>query len=109
MGTANEDTRDLKWMAIGKVILAVLLLSALAGVAGSQLAPQVPLPMLLLYCLAGVAGLFGLLVVAVVVQGSWGQAVLRNGGTDPQWLWFRAEPPGLAELRAQRRRPPENP
>lgn len=89
----------LTWNAIGRALLAVVLLGALAGVAGSQLAPQLPLATVLLYSLAGVALLFGLLIALILGQATWSQAILRNGGTDTQWLWFRADPPGLAALR----------
>ena len=101
--------RRLNWIAIGKVLLAVVLLTALAGVAGSGLAPQLPVPTLLLYCFLGIAALFGLLLVLAVIQATLGQFILRNGGTDPQWFWFKSEPPGLVGLREQLPSQPINP
>lgn len=85
---------------INKVLLATLLLASLAGVAGSHLAPRVPLPMILLYSALGVFAIGAVLVVALVVSLTVSQWVLRHGGTDTQWFWFPAEPPGLQQLRA---------
>ena len=84
-----------------KIAVAVILLMVLAGVAGSHLAPKMALVDVLLYSGALVLGLLALLVVASVVSLTVYQAVLRMGGTDPQWFWFRNEPPGLVQLRRQ--------
>ncbi len=84
---------------LAKTALATVLLLALAAVAGSQLAPKMALLDVLLYSAVLVLGLFALLLVATVVMLTVYQAVLRWGGTDPQWFWFRSEPPGLAALR----------
>ncbi len=84
-----------------KALLAVLMLSALAGVAGSQLAPHVPLQTVLLYCIIGAAILFAVLVFAAVVMLIFNQFILRHGGTDPTWFWFKGEPPGLEKQREQ--------
>ena len=86
---------------IGKVLLATLLLSALAGVAGSQIAPKMPLSGVLFYSALLALGLVAALVLAVVVFGTFNQFILRHGGTDPQWFWYRSEPPGLVQLREQ--------
>jgi hypothetical protein len=84
-----------------KIALAAVLLMALAGVAGSQLAPKKPLLDVLLYSGTLVLILFVLLLGATIVSLTVRQAILRMGGTDPQWFWFRSEPPGLVALRAQ--------
>ncbi len=86
---------------INKALTACLSLSVLAVVAGSQLAPKLPLPTLLLYCALGAIALLLVLSVAAVLLLTLHQFVLRQGGTDSQWFWFRGEPPGLAQLRAQ--------
>ncbi len=86
-----------------KALLAVVLLSALAGVAGSSLAPKVPLHVVLLYSALGAAALFVCLTLVTVATLTLVQFLMRKGGTDPQWFWFSAEPPGLVELRAQAR------
>lgn len=86
---------------INKILFAILLLAALAVVAGTQLAPKVPLPMVLLYSALGAMAIAALLVVAIIVFATVSQWVLRKGGTDPQWFWFSGEPPGLKKLRAE--------
>lgn len=86
-----------------KALLAAVLLAALAGGAGSQLAPTVPLHLVLLYSALGAAALLAALVVVTVATLTLVQFILRKGGTDPQWFWFSAEPPGLVNLRVQAR------
>jgi len=86
---------------LAKALLAIVLLSLLVGVAGSQLAPKMPLHLVLFYSAVGVTALFVVLVLAVVVTLTFAQFILRMGGTDPQWFWFSAEPPGLVHLREQ--------
>lgn len=53
---------------------------------------------LALYVLAGwgvLAGLMLLLVANTAISSWVKQWILRKGGTDTQWLWFPADPPGL--------------
>ena len=87
-------------IVVSKVILAILLLSGLAGVAGSQLAPDTPLEIVLLNCAVGAAVFLVLLVLALIASLTLNQFILRNGGTDTQWFWFPSEPKGLQQLRA---------
>ena len=84
-----------------KALTAVVILSVLAGVAGSQIAPHVPLQTVLLYCVIGAAILFAVLVFAAVVMLMFNQFILRHGGTDPTWFWFKGDPPGLERQRDQ--------
>ena len=86
-----------------KALLATVLLAALAGVAGSQLAPKVPLQWVLIYSALGAAAILLVLALAAVVTLTVMQFILRKGGTDTQWLWFSTEPRGLVHLRAQAR------
>jgi hypothetical protein len=95
------EKRAFNVQLLGKIALAAVLLMALAGVAGSQLAPKMAFADVMLYSGALVLGLLALLIVVTVVSLTVYQAVLRWGGTDPQWFWFRSEPPGLVGLRAQ--------
>jgi hypothetical protein len=85
------------------VLVAAVLLLTLAAVAGAQIAPTVLLPTVLLYAAVGGLVLTAIVVAAAVVSLTLSQFVLRHGGTDPQWFWFRSEPQGLMELRAQAR------
>ena len=86
-----------------KVALAAVLLAFLAGIAGSQLAPNLPLYSVLLYSAVGAVVLFFTLVIATIATLTFAQFILRKGGTDVQWLWFSADPQGLVQLRAQAR------
>ena len=86
---------------VSKFLLAGLLLSLLAGVAGAHLAPRLPLYLAVVYGMSGAAVLALLLVGAAVLVLSLGQFILRHGGTDLQWFWFSAEPPGLVQQREQ--------
>ena len=88
---------------INKILLAGLFLTALAGVAGSHLAPKLPLLTVLFYSALGVLAAGALLLVVAVLSLTISQWVLRNGGTDAQWFWFSGEPPGLQQLRAEAR------
>lgn len=92
---------ELSKQVAAKAFFATILLSMLAGVAGSQLAPKVPLHLVLLYSAFGAVLLFVVLVLATVTTLTFLQFILRKGGTDPQWFWFAAEPPGLVHLREQ--------
>jgi hypothetical protein len=89
--------------AVAKALLATVLFAVLAGIAGSQLAPSVPLPTVLLYSAAGAAALLCLLVLVALVTATYVQFIQHMGGTDPQWFWFSAEPPGLMKLREEAR------
>lgn len=93
-------TKSRKQVAM-KAVLAIVMLSGLAGIAGSQLAPDVPLQTVLLYCAIGVAILLTFLVFAAIVTLTFNQFILRHGGTDTAWFWFKAEPPGLERQREQ--------
>jgi hypothetical protein len=39
-----------------------------------------------------------------VLTATYVQFIQRMGGTDPQWFWFSAEPPGLVKLREEARK-----
>jgi hypothetical protein len=84
-----------------KALLAIILLAGLAGVAGSQLAPDMPLRTVLINCAIGAAILFAFLVVAAVATLTFNQFILRHGGTDAAWFWFKSEPLGLEKQRKQ--------
>lgn len=84
-----------------KLLLAIVMLAVLAGVAGSQLAPNVPMLTILTNCAIWAAILFAALIALAVVSLTFNQFILRNGGTDAAWFWFKSEPPGLEKQRAQ--------
>lgn len=86
---------------IAKTLLALVLLAVLAGVAASQLAPKVPLQTVLLYCVIGASIVLIAAVLMASVMQMFNQFILRHGGTDASWFWFKAEPPGLVSQREQ--------
>jgi ABC-type multidrug transport system permease subunit len=86
---------------MAKAFLAASLLAILAGVAGAQLVPNLPLALVLLYSVLGAVALLVIMVVVTTATLTLAQFILRKGGTDPQWFWFNSEPPGLVQLRAQ--------
>jgi hypothetical protein len=80
-----------------KVAIAAAAVVALVAIPARRLAPNLTLAELVL-CIAG--AFVGLVLVAVCSL-QLAQFVLRNGGTDPQWFWFRGEPPGLEQQRGK--------
>jgi hypothetical protein len=78
-----------------KVVVAAAAVVALVAVPARRLAPNLTLAGLIFYL---VLAFFGLVVLAVCSL-QVAQFVLRKGGTDTQWFWFSAEPPGLQEQR----------
>ena len=89
---------------LAKALAATVLLGLLAGIAGANLAPKLPMALVLVYSALGAAALFVAMVLAALALLTVYQFVLRKGGTDPQWFWFSAEPPGLVQLREQARK-----
>ena len=84
---------------VAKVLIAAVLVAVVVGVAGRNLAPSMPLATLFFWCMVVLAGFILVSVVWACVNLALGQWTLRHGGTDPQWFWFNAEPPGLKSLR----------
>ena len=82
-----------------KVVVACAAVVALVAIPAKELAPSITLTALVLY----IASAFGALVVLSVCSLQLAQFILRKGGTDPQWFWFSGEPPGLAQLRQERK------
>lgn len=90
-----------RFAAFAKVALAVILVGAIAAFAVKSMFPATPLATVVLYTGGAMGALFVGLVIAAYLSSTINQAVLRAGGTDAQWLWFKADPPGLIELRKQ--------
>jgi hypothetical protein len=81
---------------------AAVLLSLLALLGGQSLAPDMPLLTLWLWALGGLLSLGLVFLAGTWLTLTFNQWVLRQGGTDTQWLWFASDPPGL-------KRPPKSP
>ena len=81
-----------------KLLVCGVVLTGAIGFIVHLLWPALDLLTTGLYVLAGwiiVAGLVLVLVVNTAISGWINQWILRKGGTDTQWLWFPADPPGL--------------
>lgn len=88
---------------MAKALAAAAALSALFALAGRSLAPAVPLQAWLLWCFAGTALMVAAVAAFVALAIPLRRYLLQKGSTDPQWFWFKAEPPGLVALREQQR------
>jgi hypothetical protein len=85
-----------------KCVVAVLALGALAAFIGSRMSPETP-TWTLLGRVAGAVLIGGAVLVGLIfIQLSWGQAMLRRGARDPQWYWFKGDPPGVEQVRPER-------
>ena len=92
---------------IFKLLICGVVVTVAIGFMALLLWPALSLAALALYVLAGwgiLAGLMLMLVANTAVSSWINQWILRKGGTDTQWLWFSADPPGL-----QRDRKPKHP
>ena len=90
------------WRMATKLLLASTLISATLTFSGKALCPAASCTLEVM--LLGGAALTALVVLAVMLSFvvlSINQAALRAGGTDTQWLWFTADPPGLNKLRGR--------
>jgi hypothetical protein len=87
----------LRAVVLLKVAVAAAAVVALVAIPARELVPNITLAKLALY----IACAFVALVVAAVCSLQFAQFILRKGGTDPQWFWFNAEPPGLEQQRRE--------
>lgn len=95
IGRMNMTERSV--FQIKLLVCCVVLTGAIAFMV-HLLWPALGLRMMTLYILAGWVILAGLMLVLVAntAISSWlNQWILCKGGTDTQWLWFSADPPGL--------------
>ena len=87
---------------IFKLLICGVVVTVAIGFMALLLWPALSLAALALYVLAGwgiLAGLMLMLVANTAVSSWINQWILRKGGTDTQWLWFVADPPGLQKDR----------
>lgn len=89
-----------------KLMVCGVVLTGAIGFMVHLLWPALDLLTTGLYVLAGwgiMAGL-GLVLVVNTAISSWiNQWILRKGGTDTQWLWFPADPPGMQGGRSRKK------
>ena len=92
MRTANA-------IVVAKVFAVVVVIVAMVAFVASGIFPAASPSDVLIGTLACVAIVSVLLILALVCSLQFRQWILRSGGIDPQWLWFRSDPPGLEQLR----------
>jgi hypothetical protein len=97
MSSKTSSHHALWW----KIPLALLLVGALVAWAGRQLFPTASVSIVLLVFAAGSALLLLAAALWAAVGSAMHQRVLNRGGKDPDWFWFRADPPGLQALRGE--------
>ena len=90
-----------KKVLIVKSLIAGVAIAALFAVAGANLYPSIPTVWILAFVGCGVLIVLALASLAIVVGQKWNVFGLNHGGTDPQWMWFGGEPPGLQQERAR--------
>ena len=91
-----------RWVWRVKLLICGLVISVAMGFMAKLLWPGLNLWTVALYVLVGwgiLAGLLLMLVVNTAISSWINQWILRKGGTDTQWLWFSADPPGLQKDR----------
>jgi len=82
-----------------KILLSFVLIDGIVLVAAKNVAPHVPvLTVVLIVTLLAVA-FVGIVILATFIGVAWHCFGLNHGGTDPAWMWFGGEPPGLQRLR----------
>jgi hypothetical protein len=91
-----------------KTIIAIVLISILIGIASTDMAPNMSLASVLIACIITIAIFFIVLIFSIISGASSNQNIIRRGGTDPAWLWFDHEPPGLEKQRTELKEFEEN-
>jgi hypothetical protein len=89
-----------------KLLVCGAVLTGTIGFMVHLLWPALDLVTTGLYVLAGWGILAGVMLTAAteIAIYSWiNQWILRKGGTDTQWLWFPADPPGMQEGRSPKK------
>jgi hypothetical protein len=80
-----------------KLTVAAAAVVTIVAIPARRLVPNIGIAELILYIACALVGL----VVVAVCSLQFAQFILRMGGTDPQWFWFNAEPPGLEQQRRE--------
>lgn len=81
-----------------KLLVCGVVISAAMGFMVHLLWPALDLGTMAFHVLTGWGILAGVMLAAAIYIAiySWFyQWILRKGGTDTQWLWFPADPPGM--------------
>lgn len=89
-----------KLIILTKLCVAFTTIFALIILASSDFAPDETLMTVMLSSMIFVAVFFIFFIFSTIIILSFNQQILKSGGTDPAWFWFKGEPPGLEKQRA---------
>jgi hypothetical protein len=95
-------------LLVAKASIACIAIAGLVAVAGADLYPTVPTVKVLAYAGGAMLIVLALAALAIVVGQQWHLFGLNRGGTDPKWMWFGGEPPGLLQERTRSERQSRN-
>ncbi|KQW63547.1 hypothetical protein [Variovorax sp. Root411] len=87
--------------ALFKAVLACVCIGAIVAIAGLDLLTAVSPLAMLVYTGCAMLIVLVLAAVAIIAGQQWNLFGLNHGATDPQWMWFGGEPPGLRKEREQ--------
>jgi hypothetical protein len=96
--------RNEKLLTALKVAIVAVAFIALVTYVARGVFPGATVGRLIAIAAGALVGCAVVLVGGMVLSLRFRQWILRQGGIDPQWLWFRADPPGLEEMRGKDKR-----
>jgi hypothetical protein len=86
-----------RFVVLLKLAVAAAAVVTIVAIPAGELVPNITIAELVFYIACAFVGL----MVVAVCSLQFAQFILRKGGTDPQWFWFNAEPPGLEQQRRE--------
>lgn len=84
-----------------KLGMAITSIFALLIVAGSDLAQDESLITIIFSFTIFLVIFLVFFIFSIIIILSFSQKILKSGGTDTAWFWFKGEPPGLEKQRAE--------
>jgi len=97
----QREERHMNAKAPFKAVLACVCIAAIVAIGGADLFPAVPTLAMLVYAGCAMLLVLSLAAVSIIAGQQWNLFGLSHGATDPQWMWFGREPPGLRKEQEQ--------
>ncbi|RJF99313.1 hypothetical protein D3871_12880 [Noviherbaspirillum saxi] len=91
--------RKARFGFLARVLICVTVISALIIYFAQKTIPDVSLVTVFAWLTAAVLLALTAIALGFHVTMRWHTWCLNRGATDPQWMWFGGEPPGLQRLR----------
>ncbi len=95
------EPQDSQMRVIGKVALATILIGGLIFYVAKSAGTMASNGTILFYMFLGLILTASYIVIYAYIGGSFRQWILRKGGIDNQWLWFKHNPPGFESEKKQ--------